>query len=106
MTGVKRNWLHCWWGFVDAYARTLGLDLGPAYVGLAPSECLGKQSLLRYRMQNYRKLCVGEFLDMSFKEYLASPRADIAEYDAMCSEWSSDPEEAAKAAAAKLKVKL
>lgn len=105
-SGVKRTWLHCWYGLVDAYAQTLGLDYGLGYVSLSEFEMLGKRSLLRYRLSNFRKLCVQEFLGLNFKEYLASPRATIAEYDAMCTEWSSDPEEAAKAAAAKLRTTL
>lgn len=104
-TGIKRTWLHCWYAYIDAYSKTLGLDLGPAYVGIDEKEILGNQSLLSYRLENYRKLCIGEFLRISFDEYLAKPRDVIIEYDAACTRWSSDPDIAARAAAAKLGIR-
>lgn len=102
LTGVKRTWLECHTALIDAYAETMGLDLGRYYVGIAQQETVKTGMLLQARLENYRKLCVREFLGLSFEEYLANPRFVIAEYDESCRRWQNDPEIAKQLAASRL----
>ncbi len=91
-TDVRRTYLECRIGLVDAYCRTFDLDVGNYYVGKPPEEDFLSNTLLRRRLDDYRKLCIKEFLGLSFKEYLASPRHVIAEYNTICTVWASDPD--------------
>lgn len=102
LTGVKRNWLECHTALVSAYAETLGLDLGRYYVGLADQESTKTGMLLHVRLENYRKLCIREFLGLSFQEYLDNPRYIITEYDAAARRWLDDPEIAKLMASSRL----
>ena len=92
LTGVKRSWLESHVALIDAYAQTLGLDLGRYYVGIAEQESIKTGMLLQLRLENYRKLCIREFLGFNFQEYLDNPRFIIAEYDAAARKWLEDPE--------------
>lgn len=102
LTGIKRTWLECHSGLVKAYADTMGLDIGRYLVGIADQESIKTGMLLQARLENYRKLCIREFLGLSFEEYLANPRFIIAEYDAAARRWQDDPEIAKKLAEARL----
>lgn len=102
LTGVNRTWLECHTALINAYAETLGLDLGRYYVGIAEQESVKTGMLLQARLDNYRKLCIREFLGLNFQEYLANPRFVISEYDASARRWQEDPEIAKRLAESRL----
>ena len=102
LTGVRRTWLECHSALIKAYADTMGLDIGRYLIGIADQESIKTGMLLQVRLENYRKLCIREFLGLSFEEYLANPRFIIAEYDAAARRWQDDPEIAKKLAEARM----
>ncbi|MGL5648937.1 MAG: hypothetical protein ACRDDY_13900 [Clostridium sp.] len=73
----------------EAYSSYIGSDLGSYQVGRGESEKYDGKTLLDVRLENYRRLCVKEFLNISFPEYIANPRWVICKYDAMCTKWSA-----------------
>lgn len=103
LSNVSRTYLECRLGLLDAYVKTFGLEVGSYYVGLAPAEDIMGGTLLRQRLDEYHKLCIKEHLGFTFDQYLAQPRYRIAEYNIMCTTWSSDPNDIAKKAEAEAK---
>lgn len=87
LTGVKRTWLDSYMALMVAYAETHALDINPYFSNLSTQENIFGKTLFNTRMENYRRLCVGDFLKINFLEYIDQPRWKISEMDLKCSEW-------------------